>query len=85
MSKAEARLGAIRPAQSASIPNSADASDYLWQWGQFLDHDLDETPLLDPPERFPIPVPAGDPYFDPTGLGSVPVPPAVGEHGEYTG
>lgn len=27
-------------AQSESIPNSAGATDFLWQWGQFLDHDF---------------------------------------------
>jgi len=27
--------------QSELIPNHAKASDYIWQWGQFLDHDLE--------------------------------------------
>ena len=31
-------------AQSASIPNSRLMSDMVWQWGQFIDHDLDLTP-----------------------------------------
>ena len=51
--------------QSESIPNSLNASDWLWQWGQFVDHDLD---LTDPPAgaRFlPIPVPENDPTFTP--------------------
>lgn len=51
--------------QSESIPNSFNASDWLWQWGQFVDHDLD---LTDPPAgaRFlPIPVPENDPTFTP--------------------
>ena len=30
--------------QSELIPNSAGVSDWFWQWGQFLDHDLDLTP-----------------------------------------
>lgn len=57
-------------AQSGSIENGLDASDYLWQWGQFVDHDIDLTDGTDPPEPAPIPVPAGDAWFDPTGTGS---------------
>jgi hypothetical protein len=56
-------------AQPALIPNAAGASDYLWQWGQFIDHDLDLVPIADPAEPFPIDVPLGDPFFDPTGTG----------------
>jgi hypothetical protein len=56
-------------AQNASIVNSARASDFIWQWGQFLDHDLDLTPVK-PNETFNIPVPIGDPFFDPNGTGS---------------
>ncbi len=52
-------------------PNRRGASDFLWQWGQFLDHDLDETPAADPAEAFPIAVPTGDPSFDPTSTGTV--------------
>lgn len=58
-------------AQSESIPNRRNASDYVWQWGQFLDHDLSLTDGIDPPENVNIPVPAGDPHFDPAGTGTV--------------
>lgn len=56
--------------QSSSIQNPMNASDMLWQWGQFLDHDIDLTDGIDPPEPANIPVPAGDPFFDPTGTGA---------------
>ena len=45
-------------------------SAYIYIWGQFLDHDLD---LTQPPdtggEAFDVPVPTGDPFFDPNGVG----------------
>ena len=51
-----------------SIPNSVGVSDFFWQWGQFLDHDIDLTPDASG-ELFPIPVPMGDPDFDPLNTG----------------
>lgn len=57
-------------AQSQSILNSRNVTDFIWQWGQFLDHDLDLTPSIDPVERFDIQVPKGDPQFDPTNTGT---------------
>ncbi len=56
-------------AQSESRPSSARVTDMFWQWGQFLDHDVMLTPeSLD--DRLPIPVPLGDPNFDPFRTGS---------------
>jgi hypothetical protein len=52
-------------AQSRSIPNEHGASDWVWQWGQFIDHDLDLVVSADPAEPFDIAVPTGDPFFDP--------------------
>lgn len=52
-------------AQSMSVPNKGGVSDWIWQWGQFLDHDLDLTEGASPAEAFDIIVPLGDPDFSP--------------------
>ena len=56
-------------AQSQSIKNSKNLSDWFWQWGQFIDHDMDLTEIHDPEEPFNILVPADDFLFDPDGTG----------------
>ncbi len=56
--------------QKRSIPNRLGASDWLWQWGQFLDHDIDLTEAAVPAQPAPIAVPIGDPFFDPDATGS---------------
>jgi peroxidase len=61
-------------AQTTSIPNRAGFSAMLWNWGQFLDHDLTLANSAFPAESFPIPVPAGDPSFDPAGTGTQSIP-----------
>lgn len=55
-------------AQDGSVFNSSGASDITWQWGQFIDHDITLSPD-DLDEPFAIPVPQGDPFFDPDGTG----------------
>ncbi|MDH3652798.1 MAG: hypothetical protein OEN21_00880 [Myxococcales bacterium] len=56
-------------ADSQRPPNALGASDFLWQWGQFVDHDIDLSGEQEPAEPMPIPVPSGDPFFDPAGTG----------------
>jgi hypothetical protein len=57
--------------QDYDLPDPGGASGFFWQWGQFVDHDIDMTPEASPLEPLPIPVPAGDAAFDPTGTGTV--------------
>jgi len=57
-----------------SMPNGYAYSDFIWQWGQFLDHDIDETPIANPAEHMDIPVPMGDPWFDPNWSGTQTIP-----------
>jgi peroxidase len=51
--------------EAGLFPNSLGVSDFVWQWGQFIDHDIDLTVPAEPPaeNEFYIPVPDGDPYF----------------------
>ena len=55
--------------QNSSIPNSVNATDWVWQWGQFVDHDIDLTET-DSAESFNVAVPKGDLQFDPFKTGT---------------
>jgi hypothetical protein len=54
------------------IPNSRFMSDWVYAWGQFIDHDMDLTNdgTGSQLQAANVPVPAGDAYFDPTGTGT---------------
>jgi hypothetical protein len=43
----------------------------VWQWGQFLDHDLSLTETADPTESMGILIPQGDYHFDRSGVGNL--------------
>lgn len=66
--------------QDNHTPNSKNASNMFWLWGQFIDHCI--TLTLPSDVDFSVPVPTGDPYFDPNSTGtatiamnrSIPIP-----------
>lgn len=57
-------------AEAEEVLNERFLSDYVYVFGQFLDHDLGLTVTAGPAEAFSIPVPRGDPFFDPAGTGT---------------
>jgi hypothetical protein len=57
---------------SQDIVSAGGLSAMAYAWGQFLDHDLDLTPTGS--VAFNIPVPTGDPYFDPNSTGTQVIP-----------
>ncbi len=61
-------------AQAQVFPNSDNISSYVWAWGQFTDHDMSIIKNANPAEIFNIPVPAGDPQFDPQNRGNKTLP-----------
>jgi len=56
--------------QTEFIANELELSDFVWGWGQFIDHDvnLNDDDFLEPSD---ILVPACDPMFDPNCTGTV--------------
>jgi len=60
-------------AQNSSIPSARNLSTFMFTWLQFLDHDITLTEEA-VGEFLPIPVPAGDPFFDPFNTGTQYIP-----------
>lgn len=58
-------------AQETLVDNDRYLTDFVWLWGQFIDHDLDLSVHADPAEAFDIDVPLGDAEFDPFATGEV--------------
>ncbi|MBY0228489.1 MAG: peroxidase [Gemmataceae bacterium] len=57
-------------AETQETLNDRSMSDYIYVFGQFIDHDLGLTLAASPAERFDIAIPQGDPWFDPAGTGT---------------
>ena len=53
--------------QLGSIPDQRGLSDYVWMWGQFIDHDLSLAPVQsgDDAEQMNIEIPTGDLVYTP--------------------
>src|SRR5262249_20997148 len=58
------------------LPTNRFMSDWIYAWGQFTDHDIDLTSAGTGSQlqAADIPVPTGDPYFDPTSTGTQVIP-----------
>ena len=61
-------------AQTHDASNAKNVTDFMWQWGQFLDHDIDLTDGVAPQEPASISVPTGDVFFDPNSTGTAVIP-----------
>jgi hypothetical protein len=61
----------VTDATNGNLPNNRFMADFVYAWGQFIDHDIDLTTGGKGAQLQPanIPVPKGDPFFDPNGTG----------------
>ncbi|MDX1963350.1 MAG: peroxidase family protein [Pirellulales bacterium] len=74
LSNSFAQAFADRVDSRGLLENSRNLSDYIWQWGQFLTHDLDLSTQSAANGVNPIAVPTGDPQFDPLHTGTQIIP-----------
>ena len=82
---ARAVSNALAQNPDGGITNDRDFSAFVYAWGQFLDHDLGLTATASPREAFSIPVPTGDPSFDPSGTGTMTIPMSRSAYDPLTG
>ena len=71
--------------QTTEAQNNRDLSNFIYAWGQFIDHDLDLTTSASPREAFNIAVPQGDPQFDPLSTGTQIIPLSRSKYDPATG
>lgn len=69
--------------QTTTAPNNRMMSAWIYGWGQFIDHDLSIT--FTGTESLTIPVPAGDPSFDPQNTGTAVIPTTRSTYDASTG
>lgn len=79
------RISNYISAQEESILNSRNLTDMVWQWGQFLDHDITLTETATPAESWPINVTKNDEFFDPFALGGQTISFFRSEYNHLTG
>src|SRR5262249_40076569 len=62
----------VTDATDGNLPNNRFMADYVYAWGQFIDHDIDLTTNGTGAQHQAanIPVPKGDPFFDPNSTGT---------------
>ena len=69
----EIRNAIVDQLSGEQVINVYGTSDFLWQWGQFIDHDLGLTDgSADEPQDIVVPI--GDQHFDPANTGSAVIP-----------
>jgi hypothetical protein len=61
--------------QDSFMANELGLSDFVWTWGQFIDHDMMLSVSANPSELVEISVPMCDVHFDPncTGMATIPM------------
>ena len=72
-------------AESSPTANNRSLTAFVYVWGQFIDHDIALTNSMEPAESLNIPIPAGDPSFDPTGTGTATMPLSRSEYDTKSG
>jgi peroxidase len=71
--------------QDSFMANELGLSDFVWTWGQFIDHDMMLSVSANPSELVEIPVPMCDIHFDPNCTGTVTISMRRAEYDLNTG